>query len=208
MFRSPRDDARRAFFEAKAWQWETNCDGQQYQQLQEGLRRWKVRPGEVVLDLGCGTGVLARLLAAAVGNEGRVVAVDYALPMLWRGRREATGILWVGARAQALPLPPSSVDRAILLAVWPHLRQKSRVLRELVRVLKPNGWLHLWHLASRRQVNRVHRQAGKPIALDQLEPASQLASRLQAHGFSVVEVEEGQSYRISAVKEGDGGRHG
>jgi SAM-dependent methyltransferase len=71
-----------------------------------------VRPGEVVLDVGCGCGATAVELAARVGGSGRVVGLDVSAPMLARAKQRVSGLpvdLLLGDAATH-PLPPGSFD--------------------------------------------------------------------------------------------------
>lgn len=196
-----RDRERAAFFDALAWR--TNAMGgeDEVECLRRGLQRVALPSGLTVLDLGCGQGTLARELVKAVRGV-QVVAADASLAMVAAGQRAAGGapILWLVARAEALPLRAESVDRCFLLRVWPHFSRKGRVLRQLARILKPGGTLYIWHLASRQEVNRFHRTAGGPVARDRIEPMPQLLQRLEGAGFRVVEARgEGEVF-VEAAK--------
>lgn len=103
-----------------------------------------IQPGEVVLELGAGTGVFTVAAAQRVGPQGRLVAVDIQPEMIRRveQRMQATGLANVETRvagAYHLPLADESVDRAFLISVLEEIPNPLRALAELRRVLKPDG---------------------------------------------------------------------
>lgn len=107
-------------------------------------RSFPPRPGERVLEVGCGTGELALLLKAA-GKTAEVVATDADAGMVERTRRKAVRrSLEIGCRVAAverLPFPDRSFDRAYANFMLHHLppEVKRTGLAELHRVLRPGG---------------------------------------------------------------------
>ena len=105
-----------------------------------------VRPGDAVLDLGCGAGFDAFVAALAVGPTGRVVGVDISPEMLAvaeRGRAQA-GVSTVEFRqadVEALPFPDAMFNVALSNGVLNLIPDKPAALREVFRVLKPGGRL-------------------------------------------------------------------
>ncbi len=101
-----------------------------------------IRPGDVVLDLGCGPGADLPRLAAAAGQQGRVIGVDRDLDAL-RQAREATaslpGVEVHRADIRALGLPTGSVDRVHADRVLQHVPEVGTALAEARRVLRPGG---------------------------------------------------------------------
>lgn len=106
-----------------------------------------LEPGERVLDVACGTGVVTRLAAERVGAEGRVVGTDVAGDMIEVGRSTpAPGgaeIEWREADAASLPLPDDSFDVVLCQMGLPFFEDKVAALREMRRVLAPGGRLAL-----------------------------------------------------------------
>ena len=105
-----------------------------------------VRPGDVVLDLGCGAGFDALVAALAVGPTGRVAGVDLSLEMLAvaESGRAAAGLSTVEFRqadVEALPFPDGTFDIALSNGVLNLIPDKPAALREVFRVLKPGGRL-------------------------------------------------------------------
>lgn len=107
----------------------------------------ELEPGHRVLDLGCGTGTLTRLVAPRVPG-GRAVGLDGDMALLRRARAKAApvpGLTWVHGLAEALPFPPGSFDRVLSTLVFHHLTdgQKQRALAQVHALLAPGGELHL-----------------------------------------------------------------
>ena len=98
--------------------------------LEEGAR---------VLDVGCGTGVAARLAAEQVAPTGVVAGVDPNPGMLAVARRTAPGIAWHIGAAEDLPLPDESFDAALCSLSFQFFADKVKALQEVRRVLAPGG---------------------------------------------------------------------
>ena len=102
-----------------------------------------LRPGQAALEVGCGTGDDARVLAERVGPTGRVVALDLSEVMLEEARRRAVGsplaIEFAQGDVQELAYPDDTFDACRCERVLQHVPDPARALRELVRVTKPGG---------------------------------------------------------------------
>lgn len=105
------------------------------------------RTGERVLDVACGTGVVARCAAIHVGDEGTVVGLDVNDGMLQVARATSSGIRpaieWRTGSATDMPLPDGSFDVAFCLQGLQFFGDRSAALREMHRVLVPEGRLAL-----------------------------------------------------------------
>jgi demethylmenaquinone methyltransferase/2-methoxy-6-polyprenyl-1,4-benzoquinol methylase len=108
----------------------------------EAVRRLALRPGDAVIDLGCGTGLSLPLLVDAVGPEGKVMGVDASPHMLARARRRVEAAGWrsvelVEAFAQDFQ-PPEPVD-SVLACNVNQLICSPEVVQNAVAWLKPGG---------------------------------------------------------------------
>ncbi|MFN2568827.1 MAG: class I SAM-dependent methyltransferase [Candidatus Dormibacteria bacterium] len=98
------------------------------------------RDGEHVLDIGCGTGLVARHLSPGVGPYGRLVGVDLSDNMLYLAKRRSTGrASFLKMAAEDLTLPDCSFDLVTMGQSLPYFENPEGGLAEAFRVLKPGG---------------------------------------------------------------------
>src|SRR5215203_237449 len=103
-----------------------------------------LRLGERVLDVACGTGVVARLAAERVGATGAVAGIDLNPGMLAVARSltpPGTAIEWHQTSAEAMPLPDEAFDVVLCQMGLQFVPDKLAALREMQRVLTPGGRL-------------------------------------------------------------------
>jgi ubiquinone/menaquinone biosynthesis C-methylase UbiE len=100
-----------------------------------------VRSGHRVLDVACGTGVLAREAAATVGGDGFVAGLDASPGMLAVAERLAPEIEWRRGAAESLPYEDRSFDAVVSQFGLMFFRDRSAALREMSRALAPGGRL-------------------------------------------------------------------
>ena len=110
------------------------------------VQQANIQPKMKVLDLGCGTGTLTLMLkrahpsAEVTGMDGDPQVLDIA-----REKSRSTNIQWDEGLASSLPYPDTTFDRVVTSLVIHHLvtDDKRRAFKEIYRVLKPHGELHI-----------------------------------------------------------------
>lgn len=99
----------------------------------------RVRSGDRVLDVACGTGILAREAAACLDGVGSVSGVDPSPGMLAVAGRLAPEIEWREGTAESLPYEDDSFDAVVSQFGLMFFRDRSRAIGEMLRVLAPRG---------------------------------------------------------------------
>lgn len=114
---------------------------------QELLARAALHAGERVLDVACGTGIVARLAAQRVGPSGYVMGVDLNAAMIETARTQTppagAPVEWHEGDAHALPCADATFDVVCCQQGLQFFPDKTRALREMHRVLGPGGRLVL-----------------------------------------------------------------
>jgi len=94
----------------------------------------------LVLDLGCGTGLLGDILA---GQGFKVIAVDISLESLRVSRKRESKLYPIQANAMLLPFVQESCSAVVSLGAWRHFSDPRQVIEEVARILKKDGALIL-----------------------------------------------------------------
>jgi len=127
------------------------------------FRMGVLAPGERAVDLGCGAGIDSMVAARMVGPGGAVIGVDMTPAMIEKARHAASegGFDQVEIRdglMEALPVPDGWADVVISNGVFNLAPDKSRVLGEMDRVLRPGGRLQIGDILVARSVSNEAKQ--------------------------------------------------
>ena len=115
-----------------------------YQKPQEVMAALALKPGEVVADIGAGSGYFTFRLAHHVGDNGKIYAVDVSPDMILHINRrirdlKVTNVVTILADPDDPLLPDHSVDRFFFSESWHHIENHTKYLSLMKRMLKPGG---------------------------------------------------------------------
>lgn len=169
------------------------------------LPRVAIEDGDHVLDVACGTGLIARRVAPIVGASGHVAAIDLNAGMIEVARAlpapEGASIEWREGDASSLPYEDGSFDVVVCQQGLQFVPDRAAALREMRRVLKPGGRVALavWqsldqspcNLATAAALERhVSAEAARGLhAPFQLGDRDALRALLVEAGFTAISVE-------------------
>ena len=166
------------------------------------IQRANPQLGECVLDIACGTGIVARKVASRVGSQGIVIGLDVNPDMISMARavaeRDHVAIEWHTSPAEQLPFPHESFDLVFCQFGLMFFADRHAALKEMHRVLRTGGRvvLSVWQGLDRHPFYQTlhevsHRHLGKSSvqAVFSLGDAEELHKLLTDSGFQHVEIE-------------------
>ena len=190
------------FFNSRAATWDEEVAENNVAKLKAMLARLDIKAGATVLDVGTGTGVFVPLLLKKIGREGKLVCLDFAEEMLkiTQAKGFKGNISYLCADIENSRLADKSFDAVVCYSVFPHFRDKPKVLREINRLLKKEGQLFICHTSSRQAINEIHRSL--PEVCDHLFPENEETHRMLSEaGFEDIRISDGEDdYLVSARK--------
>ncbi len=192
----------RTFFNQKASVWDETCCEQDTAKLKVLAERLRIEPGATLLDVGSGTGIFLPLLLTKIGDQGVLVAIDYAEEMIKRVRgKDVSGrICYLQGDVASLPFGSELFDACVCYSSFPHFQDKPKALQEMNRVLKEGGRLIICHTSNRDEINRLHRQI-PAVANDIIPAEGKLKTMLKRAGFINIRIDDdATSYLATAQK--------
>ncbi|MFD3324551.1 class I SAM-dependent methyltransferase [Streptomyces sp. NPDC058701] len=187
------------FFGARAADWDRKFPGDG-PAFVTAVAEFGLRPGDRVLDAGCGTGRALPALRAAVGPSGTVLGADLTPQMLAAARRAgraADGALLLADVAR-LPLRVGCLDAVFAAGLIAHLPDPGANLRELARVVRPGGGLALFHPIGRAALAARH---GRDLTPQDMRAEPNLRPLLAGSGWDMTSyADEDDRYLVLAVR--------
>ena len=168
-----------------------------YQKPHEVIEALRLRSGEIVADIGAGSGYFALRLARHVGSSGHVYAVDVSPDMIRRlnERIHEAGLVNISTilASPDNPLLPRPADRFLFVNVWHHIEDRARYLALMKKMLKPGGQIVMIDFHKRDL------PVGPPAAMKIAR--EDLLKQMQGHGFKIREEHTFLPYQYFVVFE-------
>lgn len=179
--------AHREYFDQLALVWD-EVSGTDIERIVQIISHAQIEPGNKVLDIGTGTGILLPFLNQMVGHKGKIYALDLSENMIKRAQEKFSfpTVNFIHASVEDIPLEDTSIDCAICFSAFPHFQDQCFAISQVHRVLKPGGRFLIGHSEGRDTVNERHRRIGGVVQFDMLPSSNEMQTLLEEAGFSIV----------------------
>ena len=175
-----------------------------YKAREAVLQACEIKPGEVIADVGAGTGFFSRLFAKRTGWDGWVYSVDISTRFLQHIADRATddgieNLTTVLGTAVSIRLPPESVDLVFVCDTYHHFETPAATLGSIYRALRPGGRIVLIDFdripGKSREFILGHVRAGKEVFKKEIEDAGfRFSGETKVDGFE-------ENYLLRFIKE-------
>lgn len=170
-----------------------------YQKPHEVMQALDVKAGEIIADIGAGSGYFTFRFAQHVGSAGRVYAVDVSPEMIRHLHARARELKALNVSPILAPpddpLLPQPVDRFVIVDVWHHVEDQAGYLKRMKALLKPGGQVVMIDFQKRDL------PVGPPAAMKIAR--EDLIAQMQKHGFRVAKEHTFLPYQYFIVFEVD-----
>ncbi|OGU56861.1 MAG: hypothetical protein A2V66_14655 [Ignavibacteria bacterium RBG_13_36_8] len=195
---------QKEFFDEKAHQWDAQIEETTFHRLKDIFENDLPEIHGPVLDIGSGTGILIPFLRKKIKHNCRIFETDISSKMLRETKGKINGtnnISLVQADVHTLPYINVYFQSVICFAVFPHLHDKNKVLKEIYRCLSPGGHLIILHLMGHKELNAMHGNCDGIVKHDHMPPVEILAEEVAKYNYKIVKTEESSNkYLIVARK--------
>ena len=192
---------REEFFNAHATGWEArNYPPEKLRQVDQLVQGLPLAQAQVILDVGCGEGVLQPFLQKYAEADASFLALDPSAAMLKCLSARFSHVRTYQAAAECMPLPDASVDMVICFSAFPHVADKKAAAREFYRVLRPAGQAYVLHIDGREKLNQLH-DSHHAVEGDHLPCPTGMRIIFSEAGFTDIEASEGPDhFHFCAIK--------
>jgi len=186
--------SRKTYFNEQANTWDKRFHTPNLSSFLEKLvTQFGLEPGQNILDVGTGTGVLIPYLIREVGPAGSVTAIDYSENMIQICKTKHSHLKNVSVELGNIEddsFPTESFDAVICFGLFPHLENKEKALQNINHTLKPSGKLVIAHALSSEELKAHHNNASSAVVHDVLPEEAEMKQLLEQTGFTGISIKD------------------
>jgi len=190
---------RKSYFNKVAGTWDERFSTPALTTFLENLiPHFGLKPGQNILDIGTGTGILIPFLLQAIGPTGSITGIDYAEKMVqicqskYAHLKNVTILL---QNVEKLNLPSEYFDAVTCFGLFPHLENKKQTLSKIHQLLKHRRKLIIAHALSSAEIES-HHSMSLAVAYDVLPKKQEMRRLLQCAGFIQISIEDKPGYYL------------
>jgi ubiquinone/menaquinone biosynthesis C-methylase UbiE len=186
--------SRKTYFNEQANTWDKRFHTPNLSSFLEKLvPQFGLEPGQNILDVGTGTGILIPYLIREVGPAGSVTAIDYSENMIQICKTKHSHLKNVSVELKNIEedaFPTESFDAIICFGLFPHLENKEKALQNMNHILKPGGTLIIAHALSSEELKAHHNNASSAVVHDILPEETEIIQLLEQTGFAEIRIKD------------------
>lgn len=165
-----------------------------------------LKPGDRVLDVGCGTGIMIPHIRRYLRGEGVIVAVDVSERMIDIAKEkfppdEYPDVKLIRADINEMTIS-DEYDAILCYSCFPHLKDQPKAVRHLSGGLRDEGRLIIAHSESRDSINDMHKNAGDAVSSDYLPTSEEIAEMMKRSGLDIKRIIDSQDMFVVMGKRG------
>jgi ubiquinone/menaquinone biosynthesis C-methylase UbiE len=179
--------------------------GEDLEKVETFLRAWDIRPGDRILEPGCGSGRLTEYLSREVGKRGEVFACDLSSEMIGQAqaRNLPATVEFNVCTVMNIPRSDAYFEKVLCFNVFPHFHDPDAALAEIHRICAAGGELWINHLWSRDYINNIHRNASSDVIVShRIPPDREMMRLIENASFTVIDLSDSErGYTLHARKD-------
>ncbi|MDR7871048.1 MAG: methyltransferase domain-containing protein [Tissierellaceae bacterium] len=179
--------SQKDFFNSAAKEWDNICK-HDTNKIDHIINLLNIQKGSKILDVGTGTGILIPYLREKVGDEGKIIAIDYSDKMLEIAKKKYINdnVFFVYGDILETALPEEYFDFIICYSVFPHFLNKQLAISTMAKFLKTYGKLTICHSQSRKEINNLHKNVSEAVSEDNLPEMNVIKKHLKDSGLNII----------------------
>ena len=148
-----------------------------------------IKEGDIVVDIGCGNGVLFDIIEEYIRDTGIIYAIDAAPAMIERAslrHGKYKNIRYITGLIENADLPDGSFDIVFCFAVFPHIEDKIETLSRMRSLMKNTGKIYIFHPSDTKSLNDFHGKLDAPVKFDMLPDKKEMYDLTARSGLRIL----------------------